>query len=105
MSLALEPWPPKVVAAKGKNVRYRASGQKSLIGCASATGQILSPYIIFAAKQLNELWTRDEVSGPGSENAVSNKGWVDQELFLFWLKVHFIPNAILHRPLLLLLGG
>ena len=103
----LEPRPPKVVAAKGKRkVRYRTSGQKSqitVIGCASATGQVLPPYIIFAAKQLNELWTHDEVCG--SRYAVSNKGWVDQELFFFWLKVHFIPNAISHRPLLLLLDG
>lgn len=103
----LEPRPPKVVAAKGtKKVRYRTSGRKSqitVIGCASASGQIIPPYIIFAAKQLNELWTHDEVSG--SRYAVSNKGWVDQELFYFWLKVHFIPNAISHRPLLLLLDG
>ena len=57
----LEPRLLKVVTAKGKKedlVRYRTSGQKSqitVIGCASATGQILLPYIIFAAKQLNEL--------------------------------------------------
>ena len=41
----------------------------------------------------------------GSRYAVSNKGWVDQELFYFWLKEHFILNAISHRPLLLLLDG
>ena len=103
----LEPRPPKVVAAKGKKkIRYRTSGQKSqitVIGCASASGQILPPFIIFAAKQLNELWTRNEVTG--SRYAVSDKGWVDQELFYFWLKVHFIPNAISQRPLLLLLDG
>lgn len=103
----LEPRPPKVVSAKGKKkVRYRTSGQKSqitVIGCASATGQILPPYIIFAAKQVSALWTQNEVTG--SRYAVSNKGWVDQELFCYWLKVHFIPNAISHRPLLLLLDG
>jgi len=27
----------------------------------SATGQILPPFMIFAAKQLNPLWTKDEV--------------------------------------------
>ena len=52
--------------------------------------------------QLNEQWTRNEVSG--SRYAVSNKGWVDQELFFYWLKVHFIPNAISRHPLLLLDG-
>lgn len=106
-SVHLEPWPPKVVAEKGaKNVRYHISGQKSqiaVIGCASATCQIIPSYIIFVAKQLNEQWTRNEVSR--SRYAVSYKRWVDQELFFYWLKVHFIPNAILRCPLLPLLDG
>ena len=63
----LEPRPPKIVAAKGqKKIRYRTSGQKSqitVIGCGSATGQILPPFIIFTPKQLNILWTNEEVSG------------------------------------------
>ena len=103
----LQPRPPKIVAAKGqKKIRYRTSGQKSqitVIACGSATGQVLPPFIIFAAKQLNLLWTKDEVSG--SRYAVSNKGWVDQELFFFWLKEHFLPNTVSQRPLLLLLDG
>ena len=79
----LEPCPPKIIAPKGqKKIRYRTSGQKSqitVIGCGSATGQVLPPFIIFAVKQLNILWTNEEVSG--SRYAVSDKGWVDQELF------------------------
>ena len=103
----LEPRPPKVVAKKGqKKVRYCTSGTKAqitVLGCGSATGQIIPPFIIFAAKQINPLWTKNEVSG--SSYAVSDKGWVDQELFKFWLKEHFLTNAIAHRPLLLLLDG
>ena len=52
----LEPHPPKFVARRGqKKVRYRTSGTKgqiTVIGCGSATGQVLPPFIIFAAKQL-----------------------------------------------------
>ena len=103
----LEPRPPKVVARKGqKKVRYRTSGQKAqitVLGCANAAGQILPPFIIFAAKQLNPLWTRSEV--PGSRYGDSDKGWVDQELFHIWLKEHFLTNAVAQRPLLLLLDG
>ena len=103
----LEPHPPKVVAFKGqKKVRYRTSGQKAqitVIGCGSATGQALPPFIIFSAKQLNILWTKGEVSG--SRYGVSDKGWVDQELFYYWLKEHFLENAVSQRPLLLLLDG
>ena len=63
----LEPRPPKVVAKRGqKNVHCCTSGQKSqitVIGCGSASGLILPPFIIFAAKQLNHSWTKNEVSG------------------------------------------
>ena len=45
----------------------------------------------------------DEVSG--SRYAVSNKGWIDQDLFFHWMQEHFITNAVSHRPLLLLLDG
>ena len=103
----LEPRPPKVVAKRGqKKVRCCTSEQKSqitVIGCGSATGQVLPPFIIFAAKQLNHSWTLNEVSG--SRYGVSDKGWVDQELFYYWLKDHFLANAASRRPLLLLLDG
>ena len=87
-------------------VRCCTSGQKSqatVIGCGSASGQILPPFIIFAVKQLNHSWTKHEVSG--SCYGVSDKGWVDQGLFHHWLKVHFLVNAVSRRPLLLLLDG
>ena len=103
----LEPQPPKVVAKRGqKKVRCCTSGQKAqitVIGCGSATSQILPPFIIYAAKKLNHLWMRDEVTG--SRYGVSDKGWVDQRLFYYWLKDHFLNNAVSHRPLLLLLDG
>lgn len=72
-----------------KKIRYRTSGQKSVIGCGN---EVLPPFIIFAANQLSPLWIRDEI--PGSRYGVSDKGWIDQEL-----------NAVSQRPLLLLLDG
>ena len=57
--MPLEPRPPKVVAKKGaKKIRNRTSGQKAkitVIGYGNAVGQALPPFIIYAAKQLNEL--------------------------------------------------
>ena len=101
------PRPPKIIAKKGqKKVRYRTSGQKTqitVLACGSATGQVQPPYIVFAAKQISPLWTVYEVNG--SRFAVSDNGWVDQELFNFWLTNHFLPNAVSRRPLLLLLDG
>ncbi len=105
--MPLEPRPPKVIAKKGqKKVRYRTSGTKAqvtVVGCGSATGQILPPFIIFAAKQINPQWCTDEVSG--TRYAVSDNGWIDQELFQFWLDEHFLSNVTPHRPILLLLDG
>ena len=103
----LEPRPPKIVVKRGqKKVRCRTSEQKAqitVIGCGSATGQILPPLIIYSAKKLNHPWMRDEIAG--SRYGISDKGWVDHKLFYSWLKDHFLHNVVSHRPLLLLLDG
>ena len=105
--MPLCPRPPKVIARKGqKKVRYRTSGQKSqvtVLASGSATGQVIPPFIIFSGKQVSPLWTQSEVNG--SRFAVSDNGWIDQELFNFWLTDHFLPNAPSHRPILLVLDG
>ncbi len=55
--MPLSPRPPKIAAQKGqKKVRYACSGQKgqvTVIGCASASGHVVPPCLIFDAKQLN----------------------------------------------------
>lgn len=52
--MPLELHPPKIVAKKGqKKVRYQTSGQKqqiTIIGHGSATGHVITPFIVFAAK-------------------------------------------------------
>ena len=52
----LEPQSPKVVAKRGrKKVRYHMSGQKAqitVIGCGSATGQILPPIYYLCSKEV-----------------------------------------------------
>ena len=87
----LEPRPPKVLAKKGqKKVRYRTSGTKAqitVVGCGSA----------FCSKSDRST---DEVSG--TRYAVSDNGWINQELFHIWLDEHFLSNVTPHRPLLLL---
>ena len=74
--LPLNPRPPKVVAIRGqKKVRYQSSGLKSqitVLGCSSGTGQVIPPFVIFDAKNLNQLWTRGEVSG--SRYGLSDSG-------------------------------
>ena len=80
--LPLNPRPPKVVALRGqKKVRYQSSGSKSqitVLGCGSGTGQVIPPFVIFDAKQLNHLWTRGEVAG--TRYGLSDSGWTDRGL-------------------------
>ena len=82
---------PKVITQKGqKKVRVRTTGDKSqitVVGCASASGQVIPPYIIFDTATLNVAWTEGEV--PGTTYGLSKKGWIDTELFYHWLKKHF----------------
>ena len=105
--IPLDPKPPKVVSPKGqKKIRYRCSGQKSqitVIGCCSATGQAIPPFVIFDAKQLNLQWCKGEV--PGTRYGLSDSGWTNKELFSGWLEGHFLSNAVAGRPLLLLVDG
>ena len=37
--------------------------------------------------------------------AVSDNGWIDQELFHYWMTDHFLTHAVASRPLWLLLDG
>ena len=105
--MPLEHHPPKVVAKKSqKKVRCRTSGNKSqitVIGCISATGQAIPPFVIFDAKSLNMDWTKGEI--PGTTYGLSDKGWVDTELFKGWLTDHLLKHAVGARPLLVLLDG
>jgi hypothetical protein len=105
--MPLDPRPPKVVARKGqKKVRSRTSGNKSqitVLGCVNCTGQAIPPMVIFDTQKLNREWTKTEL--PGTIYGLSEKGWIDQELFKGWLTDHFSKHAVSARPLLLMLDG
>ena len=60
-----------------KKVRYRTAGNKSqitVIGCVSATGHAVPPFVIWNAKSMNKEWSAGEV--PGTTYRLSSKGWV-----------------------------
>ena len=70
---------PKVITQKGqKKVRVRTTGDKSqitIVRCASASGQVIPPYVIFDTATMNLAWTEGEV--PGTQYGLSKKGWID----------------------------
>ena len=59
--------------------------------------------MIFDLKTLNHEWTEGEISG--TTYGLSDKGWVDSELFCGWLIDHFAKYAVGARLLLLLRDG
>ena len=83
-----------------------SSGNKTqitILACANAMGNMLSPMVIFKGKHFNQDWVKRE-----AQNALygmSPNGWIDQELFTEWLQKLFIPNIISARLVLLLLDG
>ena len=103
----LDPKPPKGVCARGaKNPFSVGSGQKTQItavGCVSAAGQIMPPMVIWDRRNLKHELTKDEI--PSTIYGLSDKGWMNADLFHKWFKRHFLRYAPSNRPLILLLDG
>ena len=59
-------------------------------------------HALIGKKKVND-WRKDEV--PGCLYGLSDKGWVNSELFKGWLVENFIEHAVAVHPLLLLLDG
>ena len=98
--MPLEHRAPNIVTKKGKKkVRYRSTGNKAqitVVGCVNAVGNAIPPMVIYAAKNFNADWCKCDV--PGTAYASSPKGWIDQELFKYWLVTHFVKLAVSARP-------
>ena len=70
---------PKVVSTKGKKKVCQVSfGSKTVLGCVSATGQVMPPMVVFNDKHFNHMLSRGKV--PGALYGISPNGWMDQEL-------------------------
>ena len=105
--LCLDHTPSKIVANKGqKHPRLVTSGNKkqiTVLGCANAAGNVVPPLVIFGRKSLDSKLVVGEV--PGTMYGLSDKGWMDSEIFENWFTHHFLLHAPSARPLLLLLDG
>ncbi|CAF2070950.1 unnamed protein product, partial [Rotaria magnacalcarata] len=76
----------------------------TVVVCGNAAGICLPPYTIYAAKNVNKLWCE---KGPDrSQYKCSNKGWINEELFVDWFQNLFlVETANIARPLLLLMDN
>lgn len=103
----LNPKGIKVIARRGaKGVSCVAGDTKSqitVLACTCASGVALPPMVIFDRKTLNPELTTGEV--PGTIYGLSDKGWINRELFLNWFHRHFLALIPPTRPILLLMDG
>ena len=105
--LPLNPKCLKIVDEKGaKNSSYvtgEGKTQITVLACTSAAGFAIPPFVIFPRKSLNPALTKGEV--PGTLYGLTENGWMNGELFYYWLTHHFLLYVPATRPVLLLLDG
>ena len=89
-----------VLARKGSRVVHECGGGTghefyTVLGCGSASGQRLAPFILYKGKNVYRRWT---VGGPaGAVYGVSDSGWMEAGNFLSWFEKMFTPAV---KPLL-----
>ena len=98
--------PGKVIGLKGqKSLNLTTSGDKAqvtVLACANASGYVMPPMVIYDRKRLRPELYQGEISG--NSYGLSEKGWIDGEIFEEWFEDHFLKFAPAQRPLLLLDG-
>lgn len=94
-NLTDDPGSKPVVVRRGtkrvENVCEHSKVAISLLACASASGELLPPYVVYKAKNLYQGWT--EGGPPGSRYGCSDSGWFDMEQFEKWFRLIFVPNV------------
>ncbi|CAF4189075.1 unnamed protein product, partial [Rotaria sordida] len=100
----------KVLVHRQTTTAYRTQGgtggksYTTVMFCASATGFLLPPFVIYKSKRLFQEWC---VGGPPNTGFSNSKnGWIDQSLFYQWFEQVFVQQTKdLPRPLLLIMDG
>ena len=105
--LPLSPKPPKLLCKTGSRAFNAVTGgdksQITVVGCVSAGGYQVPPMVIYDRKTLHADMVKGEVGG--TLYGLSQKGWIDQELFRLWFKYHFLRYIPPERPVILLMDG
>lgn len=100
--------PSKVLAPKGsKDVHVLTSRERgenvTVIGCCSAEGTFLPPVLIL--KGVNKKQEFADGLPAGSSVQMNRKSsFINSEIFLYWLKEHFIPRKPAGKTLLIMDG-
>ncbi|XP_071562383.1 uncharacterized protein [Temnothorax nylanderi] len=106
--LQLNNEPDFIVAAEdSKNVQVRQCTERgetiTVVACCNAEGSFLPPYCIFKGVRKQKKW--EENMPPGSVIQIRKESaYINEQLFMDWLKNHFIPRKIKEQCLLILDG-
>ena len=105
--MPLNPKPVKTITKLGAMNHFFIGGnnkvQVTVLACISASRYCIPPMVLFDRKRLNYEFTVGKVLG--TMYGLSEKGWMDSELFHLWLTNHFLHYAPSLHPLLLLMDG
>ena len=78
----------------------------SNLGCGSAAGERLPPFVVYKAKHLYDTWKH---GGPaGALYGVSSSGWMEGPNFISWFKKLFLKNVeclLSDGPVILFVDG
>ncbi|CAF3241860.1 unnamed protein product [Rotaria socialis] len=76
----------------------------TILLCTSASGDVIPPFVIYAAKAVNSLWCSG--GAPGTTYKCSESGWISEGLFTEWFKSCFLERTKhIDRPLLLVMDS
>jgi len=117
-NLSDDPGKKKLIFERGvkypDNVVNFSKSAVTIMVCASATGDILPPYVVYKATHLWDSWREGGPKGApccektcctkGSRYNRSNHGWFDTVCFTDWFKTCFLPHAKLIEGKKVLIG-
>ncbi|VBB84317.1 Putative protein of unknown function [Podospora comata] len=84
-----------------KSVYVKQNGRRTwttILECISQDGRVLPPGVIFKGKHLQTQWFKDQLNKDWYV-AVSENGWISNDLTVGWLKEVFIPRTEPEDPL------
>ena len=109
--LCLDATSTKVLARRGAKSVYEIGGGSgrefiTVLGCGSADGIKLPPFVVYKAKNLWERWTRGGIAA--ARYGVSDSGWMEADNFKDWFKCLFVPSVshlLVSGPVVLFVDG
>ena len=109
--LCLDATSTRVLARRGAKSVYEIGGGSgreyiTVLGCGSADGIKLPPFVLYKAKNLWERWTRGGLAA--ARYSVSDSGWMEADNFHDWFKCLFVPSVshlLASGPVILFVDG